>query len=125
MINNLSPKTILCCDDEKAICDLLAEEMEYIGYRALRCYSGNEALRLIGLNKVDLVLSDIRMPDGDGYFLLQQIRAINPKVPVVFMVTGYSDIPEETLMRSGAQAIFHKPISMEKLIEAVRTSLAE
>ena len=123
MNDTLLPKTILCCDDEREICELLAEEMEYAGYRALRCYSGNEAILMLDREKVDLVLSDIRMPDGDGFSLLKRIRKVDPSIPVVFMITGFSDIPEDTLINTGAQAIFHKPVPMEKLMAAVKNSL--
>ena len=121
----VTPKTILCCDDEREICDLIAEEMEGVGYRVLRAYSGSEAVQVLSQTKVDLILSDIHMPDGDGYWLLQQVRENNPVLPVVFMVTGYCEYSANELTQRGAQGLFHKPVDIDTLIDAVRSHLRE
>jgi CheY-like chemotaxis protein len=119
----LGAKTILCCDDEVEICKLLSEEIESAGYHTICCYSGNQAIRILSNHKIDLVLSDMKMPDGDGLTLLQHIREKDSKLPAVFIVTAYTHVSEEILLKAGAQAIFHKPIDMERLIEAVHSRL--
>ena len=67
--------------------------------------SGNEATALLKNHKVDIVLSDIRMANGDGMELLNYIRAFVPTPPSVVLVTGYSDFTAEEALRGGPAAV--------------------
>ncbi len=78
--------------------------------------SGNEATALLKNHKVDIVLSDIRMANGDGMELLNYIRAFVPTPPSVVLVTGYSDFTAEEALRVGAAAVIAKPFERMKLI---------
>ena len=71
----LTTRTVLIVDDEPSLRELLREvfSLERTG-RILTASSGNEALKIIRTTKVDAVISDVRMPDGDGIALLDGIR---------------------------------------------------
>lgn len=73
----------------------------------------------------DLVISDIRMADGDGLHLLKEVKKRNPHLPVVLFITAYADITEADAYHMGAEAIFKKPVDYDHLIEKVRESLQE
>ncbi len=116
---DLSNYTVLVVDDEKNLCDLLAEEFEDMGMRTLTAYGGREAYEIIQSEKVDVVVSDIKMPDGDGVELLDKIRALDCRVPFVIMMTGYADLTEEDLQAKGAARLYAKPVYIEKIVEDI------
>ena len=114
----LDGKTILVVDDEPEVLDLLAETLERYGARTFRASGGIVAAKLLEKEKVDLVLSDIRMPDGDGIYLLGEVTRILGGPPVVLM-TGYSDLTEEEAMKRGAKALITKPFDFVGLVNYV------
>ncbi|MEX0798040.1 MAG: response regulator, partial [Bacteriovoracaceae bacterium] len=70
---------LLIVDDETSIADLMRDALEIEGFEAYAVYSGNQAIEFLAKREVDLVVSDVRMPDGDGLFLLRSISSMaNP-----------------------------------------------
>lgn len=114
---------ILAVDDEKALCHLLALNLEDAGFDVTEAYSGNEAMRLIDANQFDLVISDIRMPDGDGIELLTRLKNKDPCVPVVLFITAFADITMQEAYHLGAEAFFKKPVKYDQLIAKVEECL--
>ena len=110
-------KKILVVDDDVALCGIIAEELADEGFDVLTAYSGNQALRSLAQNTVEIVLTDIKMPDGTGIDLLKAIRKAQPDLPRVFMMTGFSDVSESDLVNMGARGIFKKPVPIEKLLD--------
>jgi len=90
---------------------------------SLRGTSGEEAMEVISKNKVDLVVSDVRMPNGDGVFLLNEIKKSNVFMPVVMLVTGFSDLTLDEAYELGADAVFAKPYDREMLHACVARAL--
>lgn len=82
--------TILCVDDEELIVKGLRMSLELEGYRILTATSGEEALRILEKENVDLIISDQRMPRMEGSELLRIVRAKYPNV-ISIMLSGYSD----------------------------------
>ena len=76
-------KTILCVDDNDQLLSIRKVILETRGYRVLSCGSGAEAVKLFRENEVDLVLTDLVMPDVDGSELIEQIKAIAPHTPAI------------------------------------------
>src|SRR5688572_3801222 len=83
--------TVLCVDDESNILNALRRLLRPRGYRVLTAESGAEGLNLIDGERVDLVLSDMRMPEMDGANFLQQVKARSPDT-VRILLTGYADL---------------------------------
>ena len=108
-------KSILVVDDEKDICDLLSIELTDQGFNFFIAHSVTDAVRILKNSSVDLVISDIRMPQKSGIELLKELRLDQKQLPVVFM-TGFSDITEADAMRMGASAVVAKPFEMSDMV---------
>ena len=94
--------TILIVDDEQDYCDVMRMILTREGYRVLTCNSGHTALRLLKEKQIDLVLSDLLMPEMDGGELLRKIKENNDPVEVIIM-TAYGTIEKAVqAMRDGA-----------------------
>ncbi len=122
-MHNLKEYTILVVDDDEDLREIMTLILKGAGLNVLSANSGIEALEVIKLSKIDLVVSDIRMPNGDGLYLLDKVRENDPKSPVVIFVTGYSDISESEILARGATKLITKPFDRNLLIETVRNAL--
>jgi CheY-like chemotaxis protein/Tfp pilus assembly protein PilZ len=111
--------TVLVVDDEKLLCDAIAADFNRRGYKTICAYNG----RFVKSQQIDLVVSDIRMPDGDGIELLKNIRSHNYEHPVVVFITGFADLSLEQAYDLGADAIFAKPFDRKIFMSAVQTAL--
>ncbi len=110
---------LLLVDDEidllEAVEDYLSEEENF---NVLTANSGNSAFEKLKNHDIDIIISDVRMPDGDGIELLEKAKAYRPDLPVI-MVTGFSTQPKEDILEKGAQAIWNKPVNFEELIKKI------
>ena len=111
---------LLVVDDEEDLADIVAEELEDYGFKVKTAYSGREALEVVKSQPIDYVVSDVKMPNGDGKELLSSIRSRDPAVPVVLLMTGFSEISEEEVVNAGATALLNKPIDIEALFERIK-----
>jgi two-component system, NtrC family, response regulator HydG len=101
---------ILIIDDEPLVRGSLSELLTLSGYNVSTSSSGNEALKTIKDYTVDLIISDLKMPDLDGLQLLRKVKKINPELPVILM-TGYGSIDNAVeAMKEGAYDYVTKPI---------------
>ena len=120
-------KTILVVDDEPVILELLQMLLEGAGYSVVTVASGNAAWNRILGNKdmrIDVVISDVRMPDGNGFELLQKVRAMGATAPRFLFMTGYSDITFEQMLQMGAVAVVSKPFAFQRLLELIENDSA-
>lgn len=116
---------ILIVDDESGIRDSLKDYFELERFEVVTAQSGSEALHLISTSHFDLVLSDIRMPNGDGRYLLKSIRQLNLIQPVVVLMSGYSDLSLEEAFAEGATDLIPKPFNPIELLNNVKNYLKE
>ncbi len=123
-LNMPEPATILVVDDEADLRKALLFDFKRLGYSVLEAGSGREAYGIITSRKIDLVLSDIRMPDGDGVELLRAIQKLERDRPLAILFTGFTDLSLEDPYDLGALAIFPKPFDRKSLISAVQSALA-
>lgn len=114
---------ILAVDDNVELLSLICEELEDEGYQVLRATCGNEAFEIVQKNHVDLILSDVRMPNGDGVHLIQQVKTLENKNPVVIFLTAFANITFEELYNQGAEAVFSKPPEINKLLDCIEEAL--
>lgn len=115
--------TILIVDDEPDLREAIAFDFRRNNFQVLIAGSGNEAFRLVEENEVDIVLSDVCMPNGGGIELLEKVKARNPYQPVVMLITGFADITLEEAFERGADAVFPKPFDRKLLMQAVLGAL--
>ncbi|MEI8347818.1 MAG: response regulator [Pseudomonadota bacterium] len=112
--------TILIADDEESIIDLLKDRFEYEGLNVLTAISGTDALSMLKQNTVDLILSDYRMPNGDGMSILDELKKYPEKErPPFYFMSAYADISEDHALEAGAKKFYHKPFSVSSLIKDV------
>ena len=115
--------TILITDDEANIVSGLKYAFEDEGFSVLTAKNGLEAWHQINTNSVDLVITDLRMPEMDGYELIKKISASYPMLPVI-VLTGHGTIETAVeTMRDGAIDFFTKPVDLDKLILVVKKSI--
>ncbi|HYP16148.1 MAG TPA: PAS domain S-box protein [Opitutus sp.] len=116
---------ILLVDDEPSVRDILSTLLHASGYRVFKASSGREALRLYRENAdhIALVLTDVSMPDGDGFTMATELRHENVELPIVVMsgmaAAGQYDEKAQRLR----VPLLAKPITREALIDAVQRAL--
>jgi two-component system response regulator HydG len=114
---------ILLVDDESDLLEYFSFIIERVGYKVETASGGNEAFKKFEAGAYDMVITDIRMPQGDGVSLIKNIRNINKSTPV-FCVTGFSEITSAQLLDLGANAVFEKPINREKVLNQIQQTFS-
>ncbi|WP_312978333.1 acetoacetate metabolism transcriptional regulator AtoC [Atlantibacter sp.] len=114
---------ILIVDDEENVRLMLNTAFTLSGHHTLCARNGVEALQLFRDSQPDVVLMDIRMPELNGLEALQQMHAINPKIPVVLM-TAYAAVETAVeALRKGAFDYVIKPFDLEELNMVINRAL--
>jgi PAS domain S-box-containing protein len=115
-------RNVMVVDDDTSICSSMADILGCEGCNVVTTTSGHDALRYIETHPVDLVISDVQMPDMDGYELFSRIQSCHADLPVVLMTAYYYD-KDHVIKRSKAagltDVIFKKPIDPDRLLELV------
>lgn len=119
-------KKIMVVDNEPDIVDLTRTVLEIGGYEVVPAYSGEECLRLLDKQKVDLVLLDIMMPGMSGWDVFNRINKKSPEIEVAFMsVLEISDKRKQVLLDEGLADYIMKPFDKETLLNRVDKILKE
>jgi DNA-binding NtrC family response regulator len=109
-------QTVLIIDDEKKLCGLLARIIELEGYKALQAYTGKEGLKILANENVQVVLSDVKLPDVNGVELVKQIKEKKPFVEVICL-TAYGTIHDGVLaIKNGAFDYITKGDDNDKIL---------
>ena len=117
-------RSILIVEDDITFSLMLTTWLGKKGFRVQSVSSVKEAKQRMEGTFYDLVLSDLRLPDGDGIALLHWMKSQCPTVPVILM-TGYAEIQSAVLaMKSGAADYIAKPLNPEELLNKINESLA-
>jgi DNA-binding NtrC family response regulator len=109
------PKNVLIVDDEEDLRELFSQVVSFSGFKTKTASGGKEALKLAKENQFDAVLSDIRMPKGDGAELLKELKKIYPNLPI-YIMSGYNDYTTDELLKLGAEKVYSKPFNYEDFI---------
>ena len=118
--------TILLVEDEEGLRQLNARGLASRGYTVLEAANGVEAIEVLERHggKVDLVVSDVVMPEMDGPTLLRELRSRNPSLKIIF-VSGYAeDAFQKHLPADGQFAFLAKPFTLKQLVNEVKETLA-
>ena len=111
--------TILIVDDEEAFCRSLKIFLEKIGFKALIATSGEQALDALAEEKPAIMTLDMRMPGLDGYDVLQKVKRLDPDLFIIVITAINVPNMDEMLEHSGAHALLHKPIDLQKLSDTI------
>jgi DNA-binding response OmpR family regulator len=118
--------TLLVIDDDDLVRSFVVRVLQGAGYDVLQAGNGREALRQVRAGKLDLVITDIVMPDMDGFETIRELRRIDGKVPVMAMSGGGKVDPHTYLdlaRQFGARQILEKPFDRDMLLEKVEAIL--
>jgi two-component system cell cycle sensor histidine kinase/response regulator CckA len=118
--------TILLVEDEEGLRQLNARGLASRGYTVLEAANGVEAIEVLERHggKVDLVVSDVVMPEMDGPTLLRELRGRDPTLKIIF-VSGYAeDAFQKHLPADGQFAFLAKPFTLKQLVNEVKETLA-
>jgi DNA-binding NtrC family response regulator len=114
---------ILVVDDEQAQRTVLAGFLRKRGFDVLQASGVGDALAIVAGHVVDLVLTDLRMPDGSGLDVLTGVRAMNPEVAVIVMTAFGTVASAVDAMKHGASDYLTKPIDLDELDVLVARTL--
>jgi two-component system cell cycle sensor histidine kinase/response regulator CckA len=118
--------TILLVEDEEAVRSFAARALRMRGYNVLEAGGGEEALEIVkgGRDKIDLVITDVVMPNMDGPTMVRHVKALKPDMQVIFM-SGYA---EEAFRRNDQTSenihFLPKPFGLKQLAAKVKEVLA-
>ena len=136
-------KKILVVDDEVEICELIQSHVEEMtNYKVFPTHNVKEALSILRQENVDVVISDVRMPGGDGMGLLDTIKALPPPRPHVIIMSGLSpeeeeekelsnnlmehithEITRDEVEEKGGHSYFSKPLDYQELVKSLKNIL--
>ncbi len=108
-------ETLLIVDDEQAQLNTLAGYLRKQGYKCSVAANGTEAVDIVRTSAVDLVITDMRMPDMDGLGVLRNIRSLNPEITVIVMTAFGSVEDAVTAMKEGAEDYLQKPLNLDEV----------
>jgi DNA-binding NtrC family response regulator len=116
-------KSVLIVEDERVLRESLVSLLEDEGYEALEAENGKQAQTILLERSVDIVLSDIRMPEMDGMDLLSHLRQLVPQTPVI-MMTAYGTVENAVAaMRTGAWDYLLKPVQFDDLLFKIERAI--
>ncbi len=118
-------KNILLVEDEEMLVNVLATVLEDEGYKVRKSTSAEEALSSLSGFKPDLIISDVRLPEKDGFTMLQELQKDTSVSPVPFIcLTALDDRQSEQRARNlGVAGYMTKPFDVDDLVKLVRQVL--
>ncbi|EKD41158.1 MAG: response regulator receiver modulated diguanylate cyclase [uncultured bacterium] len=108
---------VLIAEDDADLRQSLQRGFERKGIKTLTASNGVEAMNIVDQSNVDAVITDIRMPHGDGMELIGKINRLQSR-PALICMSGYSDLNATKAYSMGVDAFFNKPVLSDLLIEA-------
>src|SRR5437879_4855167 len=114
--------TILLVDDEDSIQKLLTYPLERDGFRVVQARDGEQALRLFGDERIDLVVLDLMLPKVDGLEVCKRLRA-DSNVPIIMLTARGEELDKVLGLELGADDYITKPFSIREFRSRVRALL--
>ncbi len=115
-------KTVLAVDDSKTMRDMVTFTLKEAGYNALEAEDGKVALNVLSGNAVDAVITDLNMPNMNGFELIRALRS-DPKhkfTPILMLTTEGDDTKKQEGKSAGATGWLVKPFNPQKLVEVIK-----
>jgi two-component system chemotaxis response regulator CheY len=115
-------KTLLIVDDSASMRQMISFTLKDAGYEVIAAGHGKEALTKLGGTKIDMVLTDLNMPEMDGIELIKQLRA-KPGykfIPIVMLTTESHETKKLAGKQAGASGWIVKPFKPDQLLDTVK-----
>jgi CheY-like chemotaxis protein len=119
---------ILVIDDDEQVLDMLYESLTREGYDVLKASNGEQGLRLYREKSVDLIITDIIMPEKEGIETIIELRQDFPNVKIIAISGGGRAGTKDYLQMAkifGVQRTFAKPVAREQLLDAIKELIKE
>jgi DNA-binding NtrC family response regulator len=124
-VKTSDPTSILIVDDDLNVLEVLEARLESAGFLIHKAENGRDAIHLLQNEKVDLMISDMKMPGMSGMEVLDKARSLHPGLPIIFL-TAYGTIPDAVkAVKAGAVDYLAKPFDGRELVYKLRKVLDE
>ena len=120
-----NPKQILIVDDDLTLLEVVHARLTSAGFKVYKAANGKTALILMQKHSIDLLISDIKMPEMSGMELLDQIRTIYPYLPVIFLTAHGTISGAVDAVKAGALDYLTKPFNGQDLISMINNILGK
>jgi len=123
----MTRKKILIVDDNMDLLRGLQVLLKAKGYEVAFAIDGTSAISSARKEKPDVIILDIGLPAGDGFFVMDRLRSIMPLAPIPVIVLTARDplVNKERALNAGAELFFQKPFDNEELLAAIQKALGE
>lgn len=111
-------KSILVVDDEIDLREIIASEFQYLGAQVFVAGSVLAAKDILKDQKIDLVISDIRMPGGSGVELLEFVKKIPHSKTSMILISGFADFSIQEALIQGVDGYISKPFQLDDIISS-------
>ncbi len=121
--NTTISKTIMIVDDEDYIRELVAIILERAGYNAIKAVNGKDALDKLKTTKIEMVITDLKMPEMDGIEFIRTLCSIDEykSIPIIILTSESREIKKRECIQAGADEWIMKPFIPRHLLEVVRS----
>ena len=118
---------ILVVEDDLDMFKALAIRLEANGFEALPAMSVATSLALVRTQRLDLIILDLGLPDGDGYSMMEKLKSIPEasSIPVIVLTARDPEGNQERSYGGGAYDFFQKPVDEDWLLESIKRALAQ
>lgn len=124
----MKPCSILVVDDEPGMRDMISQVLTAAGHHVMIAGDGQQAIKLMGEHRFDLVVTDVIMPERDGIEVIGELRRKRPQVRIIAM-SGGGHVPVEQYLKIakgvGAHAVLEKPFSNRALLDTIEKLLPD
>src|SRR5688572_25249556 len=120
--------TILVIDDNSQLLNLVRTALERTGHKVLQALNANDGLAIAEKNPIDLVITDLAMPEKDGFSLIEELRSTGYEGPILASSGGMGTSPKDFLEAArqiGANATLPKPFKIQDLLKLVSELLSQ
>jgi CheY-like chemotaxis protein len=121
----LTEATILVVDDEPELLDIFAIWLRRSGCTVFTAINGAEALKILTVQKVDALISDVRMPIMDGMTLVRKLVELGIFIPSIIFISGFGIVDAREMYSLGVESMISKPLNRQQLLDALASSLKD
>ncbi len=121
--NSTFKSTVLIIEDKESMANMLGQTIGAEGYKTLIARDGSDGIRLVNDERVDLVITDLKLPGKDGLDVLRAVKEKNPLIPVILMTAFGSIETAVAAMKEGAYEFLTKPFDTDHLLVLIKRAI--